>query len=155
MTTKWVPLEERLIEGLTFDDVFVIPHRSEVHPREVDISTELCRGIKIATPFVSSPMDTVTEEKMVIAIELFGGYGYVKDYPVEKLMPTTSKPSRFMWTVAIELSRPPEMRPMQRIGSRELPGAVEIASFVMCHLWAGWWEPSRARQPALRRRRRS
>ncbi len=75
MTTKWVPLEERLIEGLTFDDVFVIPHRSEVHPREVDISTELCRGIKIATPFVSSPMDTVTEEKMVIAIELFGGAG--------------------------------------------------------------------------------
>jgi len=50
-----------LFEGLTFDDVLLIPSYSEVLPREVDISSMFTRNIRINTPIVSAAMDTVTE----------------------------------------------------------------------------------------------
>ena len=54
------PLEE----GLTFDDVLLVPAKSEVHPREVDVSTGLTRNIRINIPLVSAAMDTVTETRL-------------------------------------------------------------------------------------------
>lgn len=62
-------LSNRFIpEGLTFDDVLLIPARSEVLPREVDLSTMFSRNIKISTPVVSAAMDTVTEAALAIEI---------------------------------------------------------------------------------------
>ena len=64
-------------EGLTFDDVLLIPSYSEVLPREVDLSSKFSRSITINTPIVSAAMDTVTEYKMAIAIAREGGIGVI------------------------------------------------------------------------------
>jgi len=64
-----------LKEGLTYDDVLVIPAYSEVLPHQVDISTQFSKNIKLKTPIVSAAMDTVTEAKMAIAIAQEGGIG--------------------------------------------------------------------------------
>ncbi|MBS1635254.1 MAG: IMP dehydrogenase [Bacteroidetes bacterium] len=69
LTKKFVP------EGLTYDDVLLIPAYSEVLPREVNISSYFTRGIKINTPIVSAAMDTVTEYQMAITIAQEGGIG--------------------------------------------------------------------------------
>ena len=61
--------------GLTFDDVLLIPGKSSVLPREVDISTFLTPEIKLNIPIVSAAMDTVTESAMAIAIAREGGIG--------------------------------------------------------------------------------
>ena len=64
-------------EGLTFDDVLLIPAYSEVLPREVDISTMFSRNIRINSPIVSAAMDTVTEAEVAIAIAREGGIGVI------------------------------------------------------------------------------
>ncbi|MDX9848567.1 MAG: IMP dehydrogenase [Tenuifilaceae bacterium] len=64
-------------EGLTFDDVLLIPAYSEILPREVDISTNFSRRIKINTPIISAAMDTVTEAGVAIAIAREGGIGVI------------------------------------------------------------------------------
>jgi IMP dehydrogenase len=62
-------------EGLTYDDVLLVPAYSEVLPREVDISTSFTREIRLRAPIVSAAMDTVTEYKLAIAIAQEGGIG--------------------------------------------------------------------------------
>jgi len=70
--------EDRIIgEGLTFDDVLLVPAYSEVLPREVDLSTLFSRNIKLKTPIVSAAMDTVTEAALAIAIAREGGLGVI------------------------------------------------------------------------------
>jgi IMP dehydrogenase len=68
---------ENLSVGLTYDDVLLVPARSDVIPKEVDISTNVTRNIKINIPVVSAAMDTVTESAMAIAIAREGGIGVV------------------------------------------------------------------------------
>jgi IMP dehydrogenase len=68
----------RVVEkALTFDDVLLIPAHSTILPREVDLSTQLTRGIRLNIPVVSSAMDTVTEARLAIAIAQEGGIGIV------------------------------------------------------------------------------
>ena len=62
-------------QGLTYDDVLLVPARSEVMPREVDTSTRLTRNIRLNLPLVSAAMDTVTEADFAIAIAREGGVG--------------------------------------------------------------------------------
>jgi IMP dehydrogenase len=62
-------------EGLTYDDVLLVPNYSEVLPREVNITTKLTRNITLNVPIVSAAMDTVTESRMAIAIAREGGIG--------------------------------------------------------------------------------
>ena len=64
-------------EALTFDDVLLVPSYSEVLPREVDISTWFTAGLRLKVPIVSAAMDTVTEEKLAIAIARQGGIGII------------------------------------------------------------------------------
>ena len=74
-----------LYEGLTFDDVLLVPSYSEVLPREVDLSSMFTRNIRINTPIVSAAMDTVTEDELAIAIAREGGIGVIhKNMSVEK-----------------------------------------------------------------------
>ena len=73
------------MEGLTFDDVLLIPAYSEVLPRNVDLSTRFSRRIDLKIPIVSAAMDTVTEAKMAIAIAREGGIGVVhKNMPISE-----------------------------------------------------------------------
>ena len=62
-------------EGLTYDDVLLVPAYSQVLPREVDIKTKFTRNISINIPVISAAMDTVTESKMAIAMAREGGIG--------------------------------------------------------------------------------
>ncbi|HOW40016.1 MAG TPA: IMP dehydrogenase [Bacteroidales bacterium] len=74
-----------LFEGLTFDDVLLVPAFSEVLPREVDLSSMFSRKIRLNTPVVSAAMDTVTEEELAIAIAREGGIGVIhKNMSIEK-----------------------------------------------------------------------
>jgi IMP dehydrogenase len=74
-----------LQEGLTFDDVLLIPARSEVLPAETDTSTQFTRGIRLRIPLCSAAMDTVTESRLAIAIAQQGGIGVIhKNFPIER-----------------------------------------------------------------------
>jgi IMP dehydrogenase len=74
-----------VIEGLTFDDVLLVPSYSQVLPREVDLSTHFSKNIKLNVPMVSAAMDTVTEEKLAIAIAREGGIGVIhKNMSIEE-----------------------------------------------------------------------
>ena len=64
-------------EALTFDDVLLVPAYSDVLPREVDLTTQLTRGIRLNLPFVSAAMDTVTEARLAITIAQEGGIGII------------------------------------------------------------------------------
>ncbi|WP_337104433.1 IMP dehydrogenase [Paenibacillus sp. YIM B09110] len=64
-------------EGLTFDDVLLVPRKSEVLPREVDISIRLSDSVKLNIPLISAGMDTVTESALAIAIAREGGIGII------------------------------------------------------------------------------
>lgn len=66
-----------VMDGLTFDDVLLIPSYSEVLPKDVNITTHFSRNIELKIPFVTAAMDTVTESKMAIAIAREGGIGVV------------------------------------------------------------------------------
>ena len=71
-------------EALTFDDVLLVPAYSEVLPRDVDLSTQLTRRIRLNLPLVSAAMDTVTEARLAIALAQEGGIGIVhKNMPAE------------------------------------------------------------------------
>ena len=73
------------LEGLTFDDVLLIPAYSEVLPRDVELSTPFTRNINLNLPFVSAAMDTVTEANMAIAIAREGGIGVIhKNMTIEE-----------------------------------------------------------------------
>ena len=78
--------EDKIVyEGLTFDDVLLVPSYSEVLPREVDLSSKFTRNIRLNTPVVSAAMDTVTEEELAIAIAREGGIGVIhKNMSIEK-----------------------------------------------------------------------
>ncbi len=64
-------------EGLTFDDVLLVPTKSDVLPRDVDVSTRLTAKIRLNIPIVSAAMDTVTEYKLAIALARQGGIGFI------------------------------------------------------------------------------
>ena len=66
-----------VMDGLTFDDVLLIPAYSEVLPKTVELKTRFSRNIELNIPFVTAAMDTVTESQMAIAIAREGGIGVI------------------------------------------------------------------------------
>ncbi len=70
-------LENKLPIGLTFDDVLLLPSKSDVLPKDVDVSTKLTRNITLNIPVISAAMDTVTEANLAIAMAREGGLGIV------------------------------------------------------------------------------
>ena len=64
-------------QGITFDDVLLEPAYSDVLPRDVDVRTQFTRNIRLNIPIVSSPMDTVTESELAIALAQEGGIGII------------------------------------------------------------------------------
>src|ERR671915_91596 len=89
-------LTNDLQEGLTFDDVLLVPARSDVLPTEVDTSTQFTRGISLRIPLCSAAMDTVTEASLAIAIAQQGGIGVVhKNLTVERQAEEVDKVRRW------------------------------------------------------------
>src|SRR5262249_47613475 len=71
-------------EGLTFDDVLLVPAASSVLPKDVDLSTRLTRDISLSIPIISAAMDTVTEARLAIALAREGGIGVIhRNLPIE------------------------------------------------------------------------
>ncbi len=84
-----------LLEGLTYDDVLLVPAYSEVLPREVSIQTKFTRNITINSPIISAAMDTVTESEMAIAMAREGGIGILhKNMSIEKQSAEVKKVKR-------------------------------------------------------------
>jgi IMP dehydrogenase len=88
-------MEDDIPIGLTFDDVLLVPARSDVHPNSVDVSTRLTRSIGLNLPIISSAMDTVTEANMAIAMAQHGGTGVIhKNMAIERQAQEVDKVKR-------------------------------------------------------------
>jgi IMP dehydrogenase len=86
---------DEIKEGLTFDDVLLVPAYSEVLPAGVDTSTRFSRGIELNIPLCSSAMDTVTEAALAIALAQQGGIGVIhKNFPIEQQAEEVDKVKR-------------------------------------------------------------
>ncbi len=82
-------------EGLTFDDVLLVPQKSDVTPNMVELSTQLTKNIKINIPIISSAMDTVTESQLAIAMAREGGIGIIhKNMTIEQQATEVDKVKR-------------------------------------------------------------
>ena len=82
-------------EGITFDDVLLVPSYSEVIPNQVDLSTYLTKKIKLNIPMMSAGMDTVTEHRMAIAMARQGGIGIIhKNMSIEQQAEEVDKVKR-------------------------------------------------------------
>jgi len=82
-------------EGLTFDDVLLIPQKSSILPKDIDTSTYLTRDIKLNIPLMSAAMDTVTESRLAIAIAREGGIGIIhKNMSIEEQATEVDKVKR-------------------------------------------------------------
>ena len=79
-------MEDRIVcRGVTFDDVLLEPGYSEVLPSECEVGTQFTRRIRLEVPVISSPMDTVTESEMAIALAQEGGIGIIhKNMSIEQ-----------------------------------------------------------------------
>ena len=87
--------EKFVKEGLTFDDVLLIPGESNVLPKEVDVSTNLTKTIRLNTPLMTAAMDTVTEARMAIAMAREGGVGIIhKNMSIEQQAEEVDKVKR-------------------------------------------------------------
>ena len=86
---------EEIKEGLTFDDVLLVPAYSEILPSEVDTRTRFSRGIELNIPLCSSAMDTVTEASLAIALAQQGGIGVIhKNFSIEQQAEEVDKVKR-------------------------------------------------------------
>ena len=82
-------------EGITYDDVLLIPAKSEVVPKQVKLNTKLTKTISLNIPLISAAMDTVTESRMAIAIAREGGIGVIhKNMPIERQVDEVVKVKR-------------------------------------------------------------
>ena len=82
-------------EGLTFDDVLLIPAKSDVVPKDVSLKTRLTANIELNIPLVSAAMDTVTESKLAIAIAREGGLGIIhKNMTIDEQVEQVDKVKR-------------------------------------------------------------
>ena len=113
-------------EGLTFDDILLVPEKSSVLPREVDVSTLFSRNIRINIPLASAAMDTVTESRLAIAIAREGGIGIIhKNMSIEEQAEEVDKVKRSESGVIVD---PISLSPEQKVGEAlELMGKYHIS----------------------------
>lgn len=88
-------LQGKIREGYTFDDVLLVPARSDVLPKEVDLSVQLTKKIRLNIPLISAAMDTVTDSRMAIAMAREGGLGIIhKNMSIEEQASQVDKVKR-------------------------------------------------------------
>lgn len=106
-------LDQKIKEGLTFDDVLVLPAKTDVIPAQADVSTHLSQHIPLNTPIVSSAMDTVTESKMAIGLAQQGGIGIIhRNMSIESQAEEVDKVKRHESGMIVD---PITMRPHNKI----------------------------------------
>ncbi|MEA3421526.1 MAG: IMP dehydrogenase [Acidobacteriota bacterium] len=104
---------QNMKEGLTFDDVLILPTKTKVIPAEADVSTKFSRNISLCIPIISAAMDTVTESKMAIALAQQGGIGIIhRNMPIEKQAEEVDKVKRHESGLIVD---PITMRPQNNI----------------------------------------
>jgi len=115
-------------EGLSFDDVLLVPARSEILPNEVDLKTELTRSMSLRIPIVSSAMDTVTEAPMAIAMAQEGGIGIIhRNMSIDEQVAEVGKVKRSESGV---ITDPITLRPEDRVSkANELMARNRISGF--------------------------
>jgi IMP dehydrogenase len=118
--------EGHLREGLTFDDVLLVPAESDVVPRDVDVATELTADIRLANPIMSSAMDTVTEARTAICMAREGGMGIIhKNFKVAEQALEVTKVKKAETGVVVD---PVTIGPDQRLSEAlELMRRYEIS----------------------------
>ena len=105
--------EDSIPVGLTFDDVLLIPTRSDVVPSRADISTRITQGVTLNIPVVSAAMDTVTESRLAIAMAQEGGLGFIhKNLPIEQQADEVDRVKR---SESGMIANPITMRPEQKV----------------------------------------
>jgi len=103
-----------LTEALTFDDVLLVPAKSDVMPAEASLKTVFCRNISLNIPVSAAAMDTVTEAPMAIALARLGGIGVIhRNMTVEEQVAEVDKVKRFESGMIVD---PVKVRPETRIG---------------------------------------
>src|SRR5512135_328470 len=106
-------LDETIQEGLTFDDVLLVPAHSQILPRDVSLNTRLTRNIHLNIPLVSAAMDTVTEARAAICMAREGGIGFIhKNLTVAEQAMEVDKVKKSESGMIVD---PITMRPNQRI----------------------------------------
>jgi len=106
-------LEATIKEGLTFDDVLILPSRSTVIPADADVTTRLSRNIELKIPLVSAAMDTVTESRMAIALAQQGGIGIIhRNLPISVQAEEVDKVKRHESGMVVD---PITVRPQEKI----------------------------------------
>jgi len=106
-------LDNKIKEGLTFDDVLIIPAKSNVLPADANITTRFSRNIPLNTPFVSSAMDTVTESRMAITMAQQGGIGIIhRNMDIDKQAEEVDKVKRHESGMIVD---PITMKPQNKI----------------------------------------
>ncbi len=115
-------------EGITFDDVLIIPRRSAVMPSDADTSARLTRSIRLNVPLISAPMDTVTEHALAIALAQEGGIGIIhKNMPVEAQAREVAKVKRSANGIIVD---PLTLGPSDSVGkARELMRQHNVSGF--------------------------
>ncbi len=105
---------EELREGLTFDDVLLLPQASDLLPSDCDVATALSAKIRLRIPLVSSPMDTVTESRTAIAIAQLGGLGFIhRNLPIERQAAEVEAVKKYESGMIVD---PVTVHPEQKIG---------------------------------------
>ncbi|PIS25769.1 MAG: IMP dehydrogenase [bacterium (Candidatus Stahlbacteria) CG08_land_8_20_14_0_20_40_26] len=102
-----------MIEGLTFDDILLIPKESSVLPKDTDVSTLFSRHIRLSIPLVSAAMDTVTEARLAIAIAKEGGIGVIhRNMSIEKQAENIARVKRYESAL---IQSPITLKPTQKL----------------------------------------
>src|ERR1700749_3185072 len=125
-----------LHDGITFDDVLLIPARSDFVPADADTHTNLTRLIELNIPLVSAPMDTVTESALAIALAQEGGIGIIhKNMPAEAQAREVAKVKRSANGIILD---PVTLGPRDTVGrARELMRQHNVSGFPVTEDGAG------------------
>ncbi|MDX2200282.1 MAG: IMP dehydrogenase [Phycisphaerae bacterium] len=119
-------------DAFTFDDVLLVPRRARVHPREIDVATQLTRTIRLNIPLISAPMDTVTESSLAIALASEGGIGIIhRNLPVDVQVREVHKVKRSESGVILD---PVTLRPEETVSrARELMRVQNVSGIPITH----------------------
>ncbi len=137
-------LEQKIVlSGVTFDDVLFEPRFSDRVPTEVDIRTRLTRRIDLNIPLLSSPMDTVTEAAMAIALAQEGGLGVIhKNMSIERQTEEVDKVKRSANGIIVD---PVTLPPDASVGrAAELMEQSNVCGIPIVQRTASWWASSPA-----------
>ena len=136
-------MSDKLTFGITFDDVLLEPRFSSVVPAEVEVGTRLTKRIRLNIPLLSSPMDTVTENEMAIALAQEGGLGVIhKNMSIERQTDEVDKVKRSANGIITDpVTLPPDATVAK---AREMMDSTTSPACPSSLMAENWWASSPA-----------